>query len=209
MRRRDLLVLVPGAAALRPLAVAAQQAAGVPRIGFLASSLATHPQLHEAFRQGLRDLGYEEGRNLRIEYRDADGKLERLSALASELVVLRVNVIVTAAGTLSALAAKHATDALPVVFIAVGDPVTSGLVSSLARPGGNITGLSLLFPELVGKCLEQLKHAVPGVSRVAILWQPGAVPERTEKNILSGAEDGARALGIRLQVVEARSPLDF
>ena len=168
MRRRDLLVLVPGAAALRPLAVAAQQAAGVPRIGFLASSLATHPQLHEAFRQGLRDLGYEEGRNLQIEYRDADGKLERLSALATELVVLRVNVIVTAAGTLSALAAKHATDALPVVFIAVGDPVTSGLVSSLARPGGNITGLSLLFPELVGKCLELLKQADPRASRVAV-----------------------------------------
>jgi putative tryptophan/tyrosine transport system substrate-binding protein len=144
-----------------------------------------------------------------IEYRSAEGKSERLPALAAELVALKVDVIVAAAGTLGALAAKQATRTLPIVFIAVGDPVTSGLVTSLARPGGNVTGLSLLFPELVGKCLEQLKQAVPGVSRVAVLEQPGAVPERTEKDILKGAEVAARALGVRLQFVEARGPDDF
>ncbi len=191
-----------------PLAAEAQQAAKIARIGYLAASLAGSPHLHEAFLQGLRDLGYVEGRNVVIEYRDAEGKFERLPALAAELVALKVDVIV-ALSTLAAQAAKQATRTLPIVFIAVGDPVTSGLVTSLARPGGNVTGLSVLAPELVGKCLEQLKQAVPGVSRVAALRQPGAVPERTEKGILKGAEVAARALGVRLQFVEARGPEDF
>ena len=143
-----------------------------------------------------------------IEYRDAEGKFERLPALAAELVALKVDVIV-APGTPAALAAKQATRTLPIVFIAVGDPVTSGLVTSLARPGGNVTGSSILAPELVGKCLEQLKQAVPGVSRVAVLWQPGGLGERTEKDMLKGAEVAARALGVRLQFVEARGPADF
>jgi putative ABC transport system substrate-binding protein len=192
-----------------PLAGEAQQAAKVPRIGYLTGSLAGDPHLPEAFRQGLRDLGYVEGRNVVIEYRDAEGRLERLPALAAELVALKVDVIVAAGGTLAALAAKQATRTLPIVFIAVGAPVTSGLVTSLARPGGNVTGLSLLFPELVGKWLEELKQAVPGVSRVAVLWQPGNVPERTEKDMLKEAEVAARALGVRLQFVEARGPADF
>ena len=143
-----------------------------------------------------------------IEYRDAEGKFERLPALAAELVALKVDVIV-APGTPAALAAKQATRTLPIVFAAAADPVTSGLVTSLARPGGNVTGLSVLAPELVGKCLEQLKQAVPGVSRVAVLWQPGALGERTEKDMLKGAEVAARALGVRLQFVEARGPADF
>ena len=143
-----------------------------------------------------------------IEYRDAEGKLERLPALAAELVALKVDVIV-AAGTPAALAAKQATRTLPIVFAAAADPVASGLVTSLARPGGNVTGLSILAPELVGKCLEQLKQAVPGVSRVAVLWQPGGLGERTEKDMLKGAEVAARALGVRLQFVEARGPADF
>src|SRR6266498_430125 len=120
----------------------------------------------------------------------------------------KVDVIVTAGGTLAALAAKQESRALPIVFISVGDAVTSGLVTGLARPGGNVTGLSLLFPELVGKCLEQLKQAVPGVSRVAVLWQPGAVGERTEKDMLKEAEVAARTLGMRPQFVEARGPAD-
>jgi len=136
-----------------------------------------------------------EGRNVVIEYRDAQGKLERLPALAAELVALKVDVIVAAAGTLAALAAKQATRTLPIVFIGVGDPVTSGLVTSLARPGGNVTGLSALSPELVGKWLELLKQAVPGVSRVAVLWQPGALGERTDKDVLKEAEVAARPLG--------------
>jgi putative ABC transport system substrate-binding protein len=192
-----------------PLAVEAQQAAKVARIGYLALNLAANPHLREAFLQGLRDLGYVEGRNLMIETRSAEGKRERLPALAAELVALKVDVIVVAGGTLAALAAKQATRTLPIVFTPAADPVESGLVTSLARPGGNVTGLSILAPELVGKCLEQLKQAVPGVSRVAVLWQPGAVPERTEKDMLKGAEVAARALGVRPQFVEARGPADF
>jgi len=191
-----------------PLAAEAQQAAKVARIGFLALNVAPNPHLREAFLQGLRDLGYVEGRNLGIEYRDAEGKFERLPALAAELVALKVDVIL-AGGTAQALAAKQATRTLPIVFAQAPDPVASGLVTSLARPGGNVTGLSLLFPELVGKCLEQLKQAVPGVSRVAFLWQPGALGERTEKDLLKAAEVAARALGVRPQFVEARGPADF
>jgi ABC-type uncharacterized transport system substrate-binding protein len=154
---------------------------------------------------GLRDLGYVEGRNVVIEYRDAGGKVERLPALAAELVALKVDVIM-AESTPLALAAKQATRTLPIVFISAGDPLADGLATSLARPGGNVTGLSSLTPERVGKCLELLTQAVPGVSRVVVLWQPGAVGERTEKDTLKGAEVTARALGVRLQLVQARSP---
>ncbi len=114
-----------------------------------------------------------------------------------------------AVATPNALAAKQATKTIPVVFTALADPVTSGLVTSLARPGGNITGVSFLAPEQVGKRLERLKEAVPGVSRVAVLWQPGDVPETTAKNLLKEAEVAARALGVRVQFVEARGPADF
>jgi len=190
-----------------PVATEAQQAAKIARIGWLSTS--PPMGLGEAFRQGLRDLGYVEGRNVVIEYRFAEGKLERLPALAAELVALKVDVIVAAAGTPPALAAKQATRTVPIVFIAVGDPVTSGLVTSLARPGGNVTGLSGLSPELVGKRLELLTQAVPGVSRVAVLWQPGELGERTEKDMMKGVEVAARALGVRLQVVEVRRPDDF
>ena len=182
--------------------------AKVARIGYLGTNRAANPHLHEAFRQGLRDLGYVEGRNLVIEYRDAEGKVERLPALAPELVALNVDVIV-APGTPQALAAKQATRTIPIVFTAAIDPVTDGLVTSLARPGGNVTGLATLSSELVGKNLEQLKQAVPGVSRVAILWQPGGMGERTEKDMLKGVEVTARALGVRPQFVEARGPADF
>jgi putative ABC transport system substrate-binding protein len=191
-----------------PLAAEAQQAAKVARVGYLAGSLAGGPHLPEAFLQGLRDLGYVEGRNVVIEYRDAEGKFERLPALAAELVALKVDVIV-AASTLPAAAAKQATRTIPIVFAATGDPVTSGLVTSLARPGGNVTGLSVVAPELVGKRLEQLKQAVPGVSRVAVLWHPGFLGERAEKDMLKEAEVAGRALGVRLQFVEARGPEEF
>jgi putative ABC transport system substrate-binding protein len=156
----------------------------------------------------LRDLGYVEGRNLVIEYRDAEGKLERLPALAAELVALKVDVIV-APNTIAALAGRHATRTLPIVFAVAADPVASGLVTSLGRPGGNVTGLSVLAPELVGKGLELLKQAVPGVSRVAVLWTPGVLGERTDKDMLKEAEAAARALGVRLQFFEARGPEDF
>jgi putative ABC transport system substrate-binding protein len=208
MDRRDTVfaLLALGAA---PFAAEAQQAAKVTRIGYLSSNLAATPHRPEAFRQGLRDLGYVEGRNLVIEYRDAEGKVERLPALAAELVALKVDVIVTDGGTVTALAAQQATRTVPIVFAGVGDPVTSGLVTNLARPGGNVTGMSTLTPELVGKRLELLAQAVPGVGQVAVLRLPGALGERTDKDMLTGADVAARALGVRLQFVEARGPADF
>jgi putative ABC transport system substrate-binding protein len=205
--RRTFLAGTGAVLLAAPRASEAQQAAKIARIGFLTLNMALNPQLREAFLRGLRDLGYVEGSNVVIEYRDAEGKPERLPALAAELVALKVDVIV-APPTLAALAAKQATRTLPIVF-AVADPVGSGLVTSLARPGGNVTGLSQLAPELVGKCLEQLTQAVRGVSRVAALWQPGAFGGRTEKDMLKEAEVAARALGVRLQFVEARGPADI
>jgi putative tryptophan/tyrosine transport system substrate-binding protein len=208
VQRRDFLIAA-GALLAVPLAAEAQQAAKkVARIGYLSLNLAANPQLQESFLQGLRDLGYVEGRNLVIEYRDAEGKSDRFPALAAELTALKVDVLV-AANSLAVLPAKQATKTIPIVFTAVPDPVGSGLVTSLARPGGNVTGLSGLAAKLVGKCLEQLKQAVPGVSRVGVLWHPGAFGERTEQEMLKEAEVAARALGVQLRVVEARGPADL
>ena len=208
MDRRTLVCALAGGLLTVPLAVEAQPAtARAPRIGFLALNPSANPHLRVAFLQGLRDLGYVEGRNVMIEYRDAEGKLERLPALGAELVALKVDVIVTGGGTPTALAAKQATRTLPIVFTSATDPITDGLVASLARPGGNLTGLSNLAPELVGKCLEQLKEAVPNVNLVAVLWQPGAIGGRTD--MLRPAEVAARALGMRVQFVEAQGPADF
>src|SRR6266542_435340 len=209
MERRTFMAVLAGGLLAPPLAAEAQPAAKVARIGYLGTNVAAFPQLREAFLQGLRDLGHVEGRNVVIEYRSAEGKPERLPALAAELVALKVDVIVTGGGTPPALAAKQATRTLPIVFASAPDPVTDGLVNSIARPGGNITGSSNLNPELVGKSLEQLTQAVPRVSRVAALWQPGIMDERTEKDMLKAADVAARALGVRLQVVEARGPTDI
>ena len=208
MDRRDtvLALLALGAA---PRAAEAQQAAKVARIGYLSPNLASSPHLRDAFLQGLRDLGYVEGRNFVIDYRDAEGNLERPPALAAELVALKVDVIFVGGGTRVTLAAMEATKTIPIVFTGIGDPVESGLVTSLARPGGNVTGLSSLGPELVGKRLGLLKQAVPAVDRVAVLWLPGALGERTDKDMLTGADVAARALGLRLQFVEARGPDEF
>jgi putative ABC transport system substrate-binding protein len=206
-RRRFLLTSLAGAFGA-PLAAEAQQAAKVARIGYLAANLTASLQLREAFLQGLRDLGYVEGRNVVIEYRDAAGKYERFPALVTELVSLKVDVIVVTS-TPAAVAVKQATRTIPIVFTWAADPVGSGLVTSLARPGGNITGLSILAPDLIGKRLELLKQAVPEVSRVAALWRPGDYVERMEKDMLTEADRAARALDLRLQVVEARGPEDF
>ena len=209
MNRRAFLTALGCSFLAAPLAARAQQAAKIARIGFLALNLAPNPHLREAFLQGLRDLGYVEGRNVVIEYRDPEGKPERLPALAAELVALKVDVIV-APSTPAALAAKQATRTVPIVFLTVTDPVADGLVTSLARPRGNVTGLSTsAAPEIIGKRLELLTQAVPGLSGVAVLWQPGGQGERTNKDLLKAAEVAARALGVRLQVVEARGPADF
>jgi len=207
MDRRTFLGTLTGGLLAAPLAAEAQQADKVARIGWLGNDPVSSAPLREAFRQGLRDLGYVEGRNVVIEYRDAEGKLERLPALAAELVALRVDVIV-AGNTGLARAAKQATRTLPIVLVA-GDPVMSGLVTSLAQPGGNVTGLaSSAAPDIVGKWMELLKQAVPGVSRVAVLWQPG-VQGQQNKDMLKRAEVAGQALGVRLQFVEARGPADI
>ena len=158
----------------------AQDAAKVARVGFLGGETASHTasgkHLREAFLQGLRDLGYVEVRNLLIEYRWAGGKLERFPALAAELVALNVDVIFAAAGTPATMAAKQATQTIPIVFPAVTEPVAAGFVASFARPGGNVTGLSFITSELFAKTMELLKQAVPRVSRVAVLWHPPEWP---------------------------------
>jgi putative tryptophan/tyrosine transport system substrate-binding protein len=207
VQRRDFL-LTAGALLAAPLAAKAQQAAKVARIGILAGNRAASPHTLEAFLQGLRELGYVEGRNVVIEFRDAEGKPERLPALAAELLALKVE-IVFAPSTPAALATKQATRTVPIVFAGAADPVADGLVTSLARPGGNVTGLSNLSAEVVGKRLEQLKEAAPGVSRVAVLWHQGGSGGRTERDMLKAAEVAARSLGIQLQAVETRGSADF
>jgi putative ABC transport system substrate-binding protein len=188
-----------------PFPAQAQQPARIPRIGILVAASASSLSARvEAFRRRLRELGYVEGKNIIIEYRYAEGKLERLPDLAAELVRLKVDAIVASAQAV--LPAKKASPTMPIVFPGVADPVGSGLVSSLARPGGNITGLSLMAPDLDGKRLELLKEAFPKVDRVAFLWQPGG----TRGNLpLTEMEAAAKALGVKLQSLEVRSLDDF
>jgi putative ABC transport system substrate-binding protein len=172
--RRHFITLLGGAAAAWPLAARAQQPAKVPRIGFLGNSTAAlESDLVGPFREGLRDLGYEEGRSIVIEYRWAEGMYERFPVLIAELIGLNVDVMVTA-GTPAALAVKKATTSIPLVMIAVGEPVETGLVASLARPGGNATGVSSLSYGIAGKRLELLREVVPSISLIAVLWNPGS-----------------------------------
>jgi putative ABC transport system substrate-binding protein len=172
VRRRQLISLLGGAVVSWPLAAHAQQPAKVLRIGFLGNSTAAlEANLIGPFRDGLSALGYVEGRNVVIEYRWAEGKYERFAGLIAELIALKVDVIVTA-GTPATLAVKKATTRVPLVMIAVGDPVGTGIVASLARPGGNITGLSSMAPDLEGKRLELLREVAPGLSRIAVFWNP-------------------------------------
>jgi putative ABC transport system substrate-binding protein len=160
----------------------AQQAKKVPRIGFLRSS--DYPSAYmEAFKQGLRELGYVEGQNIAIEYRYAEGKAERYRDLSTELVRLKVDVIVVGGGVGATSAAKQATDTIPIVMAHASDPIGAGLVASLARPGGNITGLTSIDTELAGKQLELLKETLPKVSRIAVLYQPSPPQaRRVERN---------------------------
>jgi putative tryptophan/tyrosine transport system substrate-binding protein len=206
MDRRVFLGTVVGGLLAAPLAAEAQQPVKVARIGVLApGSPTSSPQLREAFRQQLRELGYVEGQNIVIEYRWAEGRAERLPDLAAELVSLNVDVIV-AGGTPGPLAAKHATGTIPIVMTAAGDPVGSGLVASLARPGGNVTGLSARSPDLSGKRLQLLKEVVPGVARVAVLWN-AANPYAAL--VVRETEAAARSLGVQVQFLEVRGPDDF
>jgi putative ABC transport system substrate-binding protein len=206
--QRRAFLLAAGALAAAPFVVDAQQAAKVPRIGYMALDLASNPRGMDSFRQRLRELGYEEGRSIVIEIRDAERRFDRFPALAAELVALEVDVIV-APSVLASQAASQATTTIPIVFAGVADPVSDGLVASFARPGGNVTGLSNLTPQLVGKRLELLKEALPGIRRVAILWQPGSGMERTDREALKDAELIARALALELTLVEARVAADL
>ena len=184
----------------------AQQPKKIPRIGvlWLYSPTIASP-FAEAFRQGLRGLGYVEGQNIALEERWAEGRFDRLPSLAAELVRLKVDILVTAS-TPAAQAGQQATKSIPIVLTNVSDPVESGLVSSLARPGGNVTGLSLMHPELAGKRLELLKEVIPKLSRVAVLSNPA---NPIMPPLLRETEAAARALGVQLQVVEVRDPSDF
>jgi putative tryptophan/tyrosine transport system substrate-binding protein len=184
----------------------AQQSTKDPRIGYLTGgTLSANSARHEAFRQGLRELGYVEGKNIVIECRSAEGKLDRLPALAADLVRLKVDIIVTG-GSSPTRAAKQATTTIPIVMAQVGDPVGNGFVASLARPGGNITGLSALAPELNGKRLELLREIVPRLSRVAVLGtstQPGNAQELKETELAAGA------FGVKLQYLDVLSSKDI
>jgi len=189
--------------------VESQQPKKVPRIGYLSLLLPAHESTRsEAIRLALRELGYIEGQNIAIEYRYAEGKRDRFPELAAELVRLKVDIIVAAGGDPLILAAKNATKTIPIVMVGPGiDPVEAGLVESLARPGGNITGLTNIAPQLGGKRLELLKEAVPKVARVAVLYEPASRPSSLEvKEVLPVA---ARALRLTIQPLEVRSADDF
>jgi putative ABC transport system substrate-binding protein len=206
-KRRTFLAVIGCGALAAPLKSFAQQPSGkVHRIGFLGSgsAVAVSKPLEE-FRAGLRDLGYVEGRNIAIEYRWGDGKFERLPGLAAELIRLKIDLIAVW-GTPAALAAKRATSTLPIVMIAVGDPEETGLVASLARPGGNLTGMANLGGAVVAKQLELLTQVVPGIARIAVLRNPdnpSLIPQA------KGAVASARSLGLQLQFFDVRSLDDF
>ena len=207
MDRRAFIGTLTGGLLAAPLAAAAQPTGKVYRIGYLAAGSATVFQLPvEAFREGLRELGWVEGQNIVIDYRFAGGEFDRLPDLAAELVRLNVNIIVAGA-TPSSAAAKKATDTIPIVMIAAGDPVGVGLIKSLARPGGNVTGLSFsVGMETFGKGLELLKEAVPYARRVAVLSNPANPNQPLAIGSISSV---AKSLGVELQLLEARDGNQF
>src|SRR5213593_3018734 len=204
MRRIGLAVVLAASLILAPLGGEAQQAGKVPRIGFLTQRSGAGAR-EEAFRQGLRDLGYVPERDIVIEYRYAAGRLDRERELAAELVRLKVAVIITG-GPTSTRAAKEATNTISIVMGQDNDPVGNGFVASLARPGGNITGLSALYTEINGKRLELLREIVPRLSRVAVL---GSSTEPGNARALRETELAAKALAVQLQYLEAQGPKDI
>jgi putative ABC transport system substrate-binding protein len=207
MQRRDFLVAL-GLAAAWPLTVQAEQPKKVPRTGFLATGSLEVPEGRatlDALLQGLRELGYADGQNIAIEVRAANSKVERFPALANELVGLRVDAII-ASNSLAGRAAQQATTTIPIIVPVMGDPVADGLVANLARPGGNITGLTFLGPQLVPKRLGLLKEALPSASQVAALWHPGAYAERTMNDMVKEAEAAGLTLGLHVRFVAVPGP---
>jgi len=201
-----LIAVLALGALVAPLPVLAQPVAKIPRIGVLfTGTQATAAQVSEAFNQGLRDCGYVEGKNIFVERRFGDAKPERLHALAAELVRLKVDVIVTSVDEAIA-AIKRQTQTMPIVMTSGTDPVATGFVASLAHPGGNITGLTSISPELNAKRLELLKEVVPGLTRVAVMWDPGIRGALLE---YKATEEAARSLRLQLQSVEVTIPDDI
>ena len=201
MRRREFITLLGGAAVAWPLAARAQQTA-MPVIGFVnPQSPDGHAGRLRGLRQGLKDTGFVEGENVAIEYRWAEGQFDRLAALAAELVRREVAVIIETGGISSAKAAKAATTTIPIVFLAAEDPVRVGLVASLARPGGNLTGINFLNTELAAKRLEILRELVPGLARVAVLVNPANA--MNAETTLRGAEAAGDAMGLQIQALNA------
>jgi putative ABC transport system substrate-binding protein len=211
MRRREVIAMLGGAAAALPVVAHGQQTPRtVPLVGALYSgepSAAISASLRDAFQQGLREDGYIEGQNIGIEQRYAKNS-DEISKAAGELVGLRVDVIM-AAGTPAALAVKHATSLIPIVGANMADPVADGLVASLSRPGGNVTGNTFLGPELGSKRLQLLRELVPGITRIAGLQHPGVYSERTMRNMLMEMQERARESGVEFQVFDAMGPNDF
>jgi putative ABC transport system substrate-binding protein len=206
IRRRDFITALGGAAAGWPLAARAQQPGKPPTIGFLgANTPATQSQWTAAFSQRLRELGWIEGRTIAIEYRWAEGRSERAAEIAAELVRLKVDIIFTS-GTTYVIAAKQATSVIPIVFALVSDPLGTGLVASLARPGGNITGLSLQQTDLAGKRIELLREVVPGLRRLAIMANVGNPQHVLE---IGEVQAAALTLGLEAETFEYRRAQDF
>jgi putative ABC transport system substrate-binding protein len=207
MKRREFITLLGSATATWPLAVRAQQrTTKIPRIGFLAlSQEAATPELLNSFRAGLRERGYVEGQNIAVEYRFAKGQVEQYPTAVAELVRLNVDVIV-AWTTPAVAAAKRATSTIPIVMLGIAEPVELGFIASLARPGGNITGVSNLAGDLSSKLMELLAAIVPGIKRIAVLHNPSNPGQAVQ---LRGTEAGARSLGLSLQMVSASVPGDL
>ena len=201
MKRRKFISLIAGAAAAWPLAASAQQRTSkIPRIGIIDNAA-----IWDHFRQGLRDLGYIEGQTVAFEYRSAEGKPDQLAAVASELAGLPVDLFATY-GTAASFAAKQATTTTPIVMLAIGDPVRSGLVASLARPGGNITGNTILGPEIAAKRLQLFKEVIPTISRLAFLWNPN---NASHAAYLEEWKSAAPALSVKMLFVAVGSSDEF
>ena len=203
--RRTFLATVISGSLAPSLAALAQQAGKVYRIGFVWDTPAVWPHALEAFRQGLRDLGWIEGRNIIIEYRWAEGRFDRLGGLMEELVQLKVDLIVAPTSIYTG-AAKRATSTIPIVFVSHADPIGSGHVASLARPGANATGLTIIMSETMAKSLELLKATIPGLTRVAVIWDP-ATPSHVPG--VKALEAVVGTLGLRLQALAVRGATEF
>jgi putative ABC transport system substrate-binding protein len=206
MDRRRFLLTSLAATVTTPLAAGAQRNGKISRVGFLV--MARNPGVENAFPRGLAELGYVEGRDVIIEWRSADGRSDQVAALAAELVQSNADVIV-AAGPEARIAVMKATATIPIVAVGGGDPVAEGWAASLARPGGNVTGFTATHPELIVKKLDLLKELIPGLSRVAVIWDPDAIGASVRVASMTAMRAAARSLRIDVKVIEVRGPADF